>query len=788
MKKVTAYVHTHWDREWYREFEDFRLRLIEVFNEVISAIQNGDLPCFYFDGQTSALEDYLEIYPEKTNLIKNLIKEKKLRIGAFYCSADSFLVSGESLYRNMEIGIKKSKDFGETDFIGYLSDTFGHSHCIPYILKSLNINKACLWRGLGDLNADLTWDGIDVTYLIQGYFQDFLNSSLPIEKKAELLKKYLDKISLKSSENVLLPIGADHLCIPKNLKQQIQELNKIYDDYEIEIATPFEYFEKVKSRDKVSGEFLNNKLNFILPGVYSSRIYVKQANANSQWLLSRIAEPVQAVAHYFFDGKNKQNEIDYAYKTLIKNHAHDSIYGCNTDKVQDEVMQRYEKTDSVSNGIIKRTLRDLSCKDGKFSVINLSNFDYNGLVKIRTNKKLPKFLNAVKIATSKGFTDEKLYNINDIPITEDYTTITEYLIDVKGLSAFSLTNIEKGLINTTKNLSITNSSIENNNIKIEVKNNKISFTDKIKNEIYDDFICFTDRADIGDSYNFGGLKNDKPLSAKLIKFSTKKQKEHRAILHTVFKIEIPKTSNDKGRTKTKYTHLINMDIILENQSNYAKFNLKFNNKSTNHILQIGFNLKEKIFSTINEDLFGTTKRKFNTDYNIYDDIHAPRGIELKPNTSPMQRFVQTQNFGLVTKGNCEYEVNKNTLYLTLLRATGVISNPKNTTRGTPAGPPLETPKLQCLGENTAEFAIAFESDELNMFKMAESVYYPCLTLFTEHESQKFFEINNDNIFVYAIKTDLNGIILRLFNNSNKKQMLNGNEFQSKEIKNIVIKR
>ena len=190
MKKVTAYVHAHWDREWYREFEDFRLRLIEVFNEVISAIQNGDLPCFYFDGQTSALEDYLEIYPEKTNLIKNLIKEKKLRIGAFYCSADSFLVSGESLYRNMEIGIKKSKDFGETDFIGYLSDTFGHSHCIPYILKSLNINKACLWRGLGDLNADLTWDGIDVTYLIQGYFQDFLNSSLPIEKKAELLKKY----------------------------------------------------------------------------------------------------------------------------------------------------------------------------------------------------------------------------------------------------------------------------------------------------------------------------------------------------------------------------------------------------------------------------------------------------------------------------------------------------------------------------------------------------------------------------------------------------------------------
>ena len=26
-KKVIAYLHTHWDREWYREFEVFRLRL-----------------------------------------------------------------------------------------------------------------------------------------------------------------------------------------------------------------------------------------------------------------------------------------------------------------------------------------------------------------------------------------------------------------------------------------------------------------------------------------------------------------------------------------------------------------------------------------------------------------------------------------------------------------------------------------------------------------------------------------------------------------------------------------
>ena len=76
MKKIIAYIHTHWDREWYREFEEFRLRLIEVFDEVLKSLETDELPCFYFDGQTAALEDYLEIKPEKIELIKRLNQKR----------------------------------------------------------------------------------------------------------------------------------------------------------------------------------------------------------------------------------------------------------------------------------------------------------------------------------------------------------------------------------------------------------------------------------------------------------------------------------------------------------------------------------------------------------------------------------------------------------------------------------------------------------------------------------------------------------------------------------------
>ena len=768
MKKVIAYVHSHWDREWYREFEEFRLRLIEVFDEVLNALETGELPCFYFDGQTAALEDYLEIHPEKTEKVKNLVKSKKLRIGPFYCSADSFLVSGECLCRNFEMGIKTAKGFGETDFMGYLSDTFGHSQYIPYILKHFNMDKACLWRGLGNKKADLLWNDIKVTYLIQGYFQDFLNTDWTIEKKAEYLKKYLDKISLKSGGNILLPIGADHLTIPKQLNKQIKELNKIYkNEYEIKISTPFEYFDNITKREKVTGEFLDNSLNFILPGVYSTRIYIKQANANSQWLLTRIAEPLQAISNKFFKTVSRQNEIDYAYKTLIKNHAHDSIYGCSTDEVCKDVMNRFKNVDVISNGIIKRTIRDITDENGKPSIINLSNFKYNGKVFIETEKELPKYLNAVKLSSRKGFTDKKLYNINDIPITEDITNINTYLIDIQNIPAFSLTNLAEKNICKENNLKTANSSVENKNIKIEIKNGKINVTDKKNNKTYKDFIIITDRADIGDSYNWGGLKKDKPVKADIVSYKLKEKNSKRAVLNIKYSIDIPLDSTIKGRSKRTNKCVIDIDAILYNQAEMLEFELNWNNKSKNHILQIGFNLEEKICTTLSEDLFGTVKRDFDPDYNIYKDIPAPRGIELKPNTAPMQRFVSTQKFALFTKGNCEYEINKNTLNLTLLRATGIISNPKNPSRGTPAGPPIETPDMQCIGKNTANLAIGFENKEKELFRMAEEYYSPYIMLFTEHKNCIFAETNKDKL-IYSIRSDNKKLITRSFDNKAKK--------------------
>ena len=115
------------------------------------------------------------------------------------------------------------------------------------------------------------------------------------------------------------------------------------------------------------------------------------------------------------------------------------------------------------------------------------------------------------------------------------------------------------------------------------------------------------------------------------------------------------------------------------------------------------------------------KRHFNSEYNLYSNILKARGMEIKTNFAPMQRFVWAQGFGIITKGLNEYEVYKNTLSITLLRSIGIISNPKNPSRTTSAGPPIKVPEAQQLGINTAEFSVGkFNIDEWE--KAMEDVY------------------------------------------------------------------
>src|SRR4051794_41845875 len=56
--------HTHWDREWYLPFEDFRIRLAEGVDEAIATLEDRPGYRFTVHGQPALPEKYLHIRPE----------------------------------------------------------------------------------------------------------------------------------------------------------------------------------------------------------------------------------------------------------------------------------------------------------------------------------------------------------------------------------------------------------------------------------------------------------------------------------------------------------------------------------------------------------------------------------------------------------------------------------------------------------------------------------------------------------------------------------------------------
>ncbi len=679
-KRVIAYLHTHWDREWYREFEVFRLRLLRVFDNVIDLLERSLIPSFYFDGQVSALLDYLELRPENESRVRQLILDKKLFIGPFYCLVDEFLTDGVCFSKNLEIGLKISREFGCEDFIGYFADTFGHSENITKILQNYGIDKAIVWRGCSDLPTEFIFNDINTVYLARGYFMDIFSSDKSIEEKAEFLKNNLDKIANLSQNTLLLPIGADHLGVPEDIQEQIYYVNEILEDYEIELGSPFDYFNSVKFKTKYNGELRDNSETFILQGCYSARTKLKQLNAECSYKLD-LADKIQMNFGNLYD-----SSIEYAYKLLLQNQAHDSICGCSTDEVHAENIARYKKILQIANTIIEEIRF--------YQEDNLSiSFKYPDKYKILEVERPYISDNAQVISKRKGFETRLLHDTNRIPVTEDYTTLYKQVLEFNSDSQES-------------DLAVNDVYLCNSKIKLEVINGKLNLYQGKK--CYENFIEFIRCKDKGDTYNFAPELNDIIEKAQI--------KGVKVLMDGPLRSMIRIT-----------TSFFNVDVFLNKKSELLNFKIKWVNLLSNRLWQVKFNLPKKITETQSEDANLLIKRKFNPDYDIRENLPDRKGLEAWTNTAPMQRFVWANGFGVITKGLTEYEVSKNSLKITLLRSTGIISNPKNSARTTPAGPPIEVPEAQQLGENTAEFAIGF----IDIKKWAEYVeeVYPQTLIF-----------------------------------------------------------
>jgi hypothetical protein len=503
------------------------------------------------------------------------------------------------------------------------------------------------------------------------------------EKKAFELKKNLDLISEKSPQYVLMPIGADHLGIENNIAEQIEEMNTLLkDDYYFTLSSPFDYFKRVEDRFseyRTNDELRDNSKTFTLQGCYSSRLDLKKLNVECTYKLDLVSRFVKQQRENKYDLL-----IEYAYKMLLRNQAHDSICGCSTDDVHRENIIRYKKIAQIADGIIDELKLTIGFDQKR--ILNLSGIPYTGMIEFDSTEELDGY---EKVSQRKGFNKYLLADTQKIPITEDYTNVYTYVTPVANVESGEMEYILPYYMKS--DLVISNTVIENNNISLKIK----------EKQIYINGIRFSlkDFKDLGDSYNNAPDADDMGIEYEVLRTKVVLDTKTRAIM----KIDLEGAWD-----------VVSLYVSLDNHSAFYKFKFDWENTKKNHILCANFELMEPIFEVYSEDMNTLIKRSFEPNYDIRKNLPKEKGIEVKTNTAPMQRGLlvdeEGNNIGVVTKGLTQYEVFENNIMIPILRATGQISNPKNPARTTPAGPPLEVHDLQMIGHNTAEMYVFFGNE------------------------------------------------------------------------------
>ncbi|GAB2772972.1 alpha-mannosidase [Terrabacter koreensis] len=353
--------HTHWDREWYEPFQRFRLRLVDLMDDVVERAAREPDFRFTMDGQMAAIDDYLEVRPEQTDAVRGLVANGQLAIGPWRVLMDEFLCSGETMIRNLELGWADADRLGEVMPIGYLPDMFGHCAQMPQILRHAGIEQAVVYRGVpAEVDRHEFWwrspdgTGIRTEFLANSYgnVADVFGGGAARERLAARLGTQTHWYA----GDFLAMYGTDHAAPLPSLMAEVADLAADPDGPRIRVATLTEYLADPRTAEgelrTIDGELRSHARSNILPGVLSVRWHLKEAMARTERLLTRYAEPFAALylptlpSHY----------LSMAWRRVIDSSCHDSVTGCGVDETAVQVLARLQEGEHAAQAVRDRAL------------------------------------------------------------------------------------------------------------------------------------------------------------------------------------------------------------------------------------------------------------------------------------------------------------------------------------------------------------------------------------------------------------------------------------------------
>lgn len=567
--------HTHWDREWYLPFQNFRFRLVKMIDRCLEILDKG-VPFRFFnlDGQTIVIEDYLEIKPENRDKLKKYIQEGKIGIGPWYLQNSPWLQTAEGIIRNLQFGYRICSEYGVKPVdLGYIPDQFIIPPMYPQILQGFGIHHIAFQRALNDqyekygISSEFIFqseDGSQVTafHLKSGYGMAGFLPNDPIQALNQIvLARGSVESTPHSTHQILMFNGSDHTDPDENLPEVIDMWNEdeelVNDFGKAKHSSWDEFFKAFWSENPklkiVKGELCGVKYHFAARGVYSNRMPIKQENFALHYLLEKYSEPFNALS-WTFGNEYRTGFIRTSWKYLLQNQAHDSIWAASPDAIIDDMWTRFRWTRQIGDEVFRRSAHDIIIRinpkdlipeskqkskngkkyyitvfnpspwyrtDGIRGTISVEKADITKPLILRdcTGELIP-----AKFYPRNATGDDRLLyrtfvgSHGPLPLNLVDFVFLAPNIPPLGYETFSIQAEDDTILEEEFEETIvdgTKDILENDVIQVTIeKNGSISIKDKETNREYKNLNIYYDTGNRGCNYEYIPIKNDKPITTE----------------------------------------------------------------------------------------------------------------------------------------------------------------------------------------------------------------------------------------------------------------------------------
>ena len=733
---TTVYIvpHTHWDREWYATFETFRAQLVELWDQLLALTEEDPDFRFLMDGQTVVIDDYLEVRPQAKERLEGAIRRGQIQVGPWYTLPDEFLVSGETLLRDLQRGIAAAEAHGGSMRVGYLPDSFGHAAQMPQLYHQLGFHYAAVWRGV-PLEIDrvaFSWEAPDGSRILTAYMGNSYAQGvdLPTDPAALATRvaSALEAIEpFRPTANVLLMNGNDHVLPQASLSEAIRGASGRLNGTIIRLARLDDYLATLPSEGwpQWQGELRSSARANVLMGTLSVRIPDKQRHFAASRTLERLAEPIAALT-----GIEAEDALQQAWTLMLQNAAHDTACGSGIDAVAEASRQRSISALHIAAAVVERGLTRLA---GAGQVWNPSLFPRQGLVEVDGSLVLTP--------------------------------------EIAGGSVGSL-------IPASPQVAVTADSRRLENVRLSCEllpDGTLTILDRQTGVRYQGLHRLVDEGDAGDEYNFSppALNPQPPDPVRNFGSTVAETGPLRARLEARFDFAVYEgLGPDRAARSDRETKLpIHLTLSLEADTARLDVEMEIINRTPDHRLRVHFPLPFQVSESAADTPFHVTRRP------VIGPRRDPGAAEIELPTYPMWSFTDVSDgragLALIADGLHEYEVlpgNPQELALTLLRSVGWLSRDDLTTRTGHAGPEMETPGAQVMGGHRLRYSLYFHEGDWErgaVWRMAESTLTPLVpgrgpTVTTPVPR---IELSPDSIQMTALLPRRQGYDLRLLNAS-----------------------